>query len=327
MFLIEFISSFQLLEKHKFGNESKIVNIFPTIPSDTERFIYAKMTQLNFQSEPAKYSGKIGFKIGWASLNENPENLETISQITNRSQFKSRQTIENWYKEQIIDPMDPENSALISAIENKPGTVCVDKKLLDKSRDLFRLNEDVNTFCSKEKFDNNKRIEMLISRFNSDLKLKDCKLIPHTEIEIEIPTDLKIFEDRLWIDPIDVQRYQGKKYLKHVYDVITNHCEVINRDLDCHNLVIGDTPPTLNGIMEAFSNIFSPRRPLNPNRRTIQQVRRINLFESRHMDRFNIIINVIRASGIPYRNSLNQTTSRRGSFPVSVQNCMFIDLT
>lgn len=251
-----------------------------------------------------------------------------------------RSTIEKWYEEQLIDPMDPENGTmapiiaeLTSATPRPPAaqpieaSQNVDNVIADgEASDLFRLNEDIHTFCALNKFNANKRLELLIARFNSDLKLKDCRLVPHTEIEIEVPTDLNIFEDMLWIDPIDVQRYQGKKYLKHVYDIITNHCTVINRNYEHHDLLIGDTPPTLNGALEALANIFSPRRPLNPTRRTSHSaVRRTNLNDSDRINRFNIVVNVVRASNIPYRSRTDRGTNgggaRRSSLASTVQNC------
>lgn len=253
---------------------------------------------------------------------------------------KMRSTIEKWYTEQLIDPMDPENGTMAPIIAELTNSTPRDQRHIaaatvqpidathssnEDGNDLFRLNEDVHTFCAQNKLNTNKRLELLIARFNSDLKLKDCRLVPHTEIEIEVPADLNIFEDMLWIDPIDVQRYQGKKYLKHVYDIITNHCMVINRNYDHYDLLIGDTPPTLNGALEALSNIFSPRRPLNPTRRTSNSIVRRANNTLDHINRFNIVVNVVRASNIPYRSrserEYNSSSARRSSLASTVQNC------
>lgn len=284
---------------------------------------------MNFSSETELYSGKVGCRIGWSESTINPNTVQTSMSLTSIKSCavepKMRQILKKWYSEELIDPMDPDNHALISTIESPMNSTV--KPLFDglttaQHKHVFRLNEDSHTFCPVEKFNDNKRIEMLNARFNSDLKLKDCKLIPHTEIEIEIPANLKIFEDMLWIDPIDVQRYQGKQYLKHVYDIITNHCEVINRNYVHRDLLIGDTPPTINGALEAFSNIFSPRRPLNPNRKSFFGGRRTNFREADNINRFNIIVNVVRASGIPFRNQNERTGNRRASLASAVKNCI-----
>lgn len=268
-------------------------------------------------------TGKITYCIGWSSeLNAEREKSST-SQTPNQiisTKANLKGTVGTWFSDQLIDPMDPQNSTLTEFIDNSgPKALTKGENSLPKKnkKNEYRLYEDVYAFCSRHKFDENKRIELLNARFNSDLKLKDCKLIPHNEVEIELPVDLKIFEDMLWVDPIDVQRYQGKKYLKHIYDIITNHCEVINRNMTHRDLLIGDTAPTLSGALEAFTNIFSPRRPLNPYRKTI--IRRSN-FREDNISRFNVVVNIVRASGIPYRSRDEVMASRRTSLASTIQN-------
>lgn len=319
---------FQIYEKHALHLGKKVAEINPIIPHESEIFELAPMTVLTFtesqQATTKNYTGKIWFNIGWSSLVSDSNMKVSISQaaIVDR---KMNETI-NALSDELIDPMDPENTTLATIIQNSGASVTAENQNAQmlsaaKRKDIFRLNEDLYAFCARDKLNDNKRIEMLNARFNSDLKLKDCKLIPHNEIEIEIPTDLKIFEDMLWVDPIDVQRYQGKKYLKHVYDIITNHCEVINRNYEHRDLLIGDTPPTLYGAIEALTNMFSPRRPLNPNRKTGAAVRKPNFHED-SVHRFNIIVNVVRASGIPFRNSTDTSaTHRRTSFGSAMQSC------
>lgn len=280
------------------------------------------MFNMSFKSEGTHHSGKLRLKCGWASADDTNTHRKhgQLLPKSNMSEPKMRQIVQRWYEEHLIDPMDPDNSSLVKYIQSGPEETAVTASALPKN--VFRLNEDQTAFCSREKLDNNKRLNMLTARFNSDLKMKNCRLIPHTEVEIEIPDDLKIFEDMLWVDPIDVQRYQGKKYLKHVYDIITNHCEMINKDYNCHDLVVGDTPPTLLGVMEAISNIFSPRRPLHPKRRTNINRRFVKFPTAAHIDRFNIILNLVRASGIPYRAGEEHQVLRRVSVGSSFQNSM-----
>lgn len=300
--------------------ERKIAEFNAAIPSEDEPFRMAAPITKAFTAKP--YAGKVTFCIGWSTLRSDtrlPEPHSPAKLVSTTSNLEG--TVGAWFCDQLIDPMDPQNATLTKIVDNSAVKRSAGH---DKSSpheppaiDSFRLHEDAYAFCSRHKFNENKRIDMLNARFNSDLKLKDCKLIPHTEVEIEIPVDLKMFEDMLWVDPIDVQRYQGKKYLKHIYDIITNHCEVINRDTEHRDLLIGDTPPTLYGALEAFTNIFSPRRPLNPHRKTF--IRRSN-FREDSVSRFNVIVNVVRASGIPYRGRDEVVSSRRTSLMSSIQN-------
>ena len=276
------------------------------------------MTVIDFENSAGrKYVGKIVCSIGWASSDVDSEHSKSVAAESLTKPAPIQGTVGQWFSDQLIDPMDPDNSALASAMEKTLSAGTKSPKKTETRKNLFRLNEDTYAFCDRDKLNDNKRIELLNARFNSDLKLKDCKLVPHNEVEIEIPVDLKIFEDMLWVDPIDVQRYQGKKYLKHVYDIITNHCEVINRSYEHRDLLLGDTPPTLHGALEAFTNIFSPRRPLNPHRKTL--IRKSNFHEDR-VNRFNIIVNVVRASGIPFRNSNDVNVNRRTSLGSAMQN-------
>lgn len=290
-------------------------------PNEMEVFMPTSISYVEFEGQGAKkYVGKIVCSIGWTSFDVDSEKNSTRYSKTEGMPIQG--TVEQWFSDQLIDPMDPDNSALTSAMEKSIATTPTAKSIakpnVQPRKNLFRLNEDIYAFCERDKLNDNKRLDLLNARFNSDLKLKNCKLVPHNEVEIEIPADLQMFEDMLWVDPIDVQRYQGKKYLKHVYDIITNHCEVINRNYEHRDLLIGDTPPTLYGAIEAFTNIFSPRRPLNPHRKHF--IRKSNFLENR-IHRFNIIINVVRASGIPYRNVNDVAVNRRMSLGSTMQNC------
>lgn len=294
------------------------------MPNETDLFHPDAISNVEFQGQtPKKYAGKIVCSIGWASCDlESERMISCTSKLFGKSSSTVIQgTVGQWFSDQLIDPMDPDNAALASAMEKSTSILVSTKNSNQQNaqskKKVFRLNEDMYAFCDRDKLNDNKRIELLNARFNSDLKVKNCKLVPHTEVEIEIPVDLQIFEDMLWVDPIDVQRYQGKKYLKHVYDIITNHCEVINRNYEHRDLLIGDTPPTLHGAIEAFTNMFSPRRPLNPHRKTL--IRKSNFHEDR-VNRFNIIVNVVRASGIPYRNLNDHSVNRRTSLGSAIQN-------
>lgn len=319
---------FQIYEKQNLNLVKKIGEAFAVIPEDADDFQTYVLTAVDFTSQIGKnsYAGKIMCSFGWTMSNADAEHMKSsASELSDKIGTKTRNiegTVGQWFSEQLMDPMDPDNHNLAAAIEksisipNEKGRKSSKNQQRDESK-IFRLNEDLYAFCAREKLNDNKRIELLNARFNSDLKLKDCKLIPHNEVEIELPVDLKIFEDVLWVDPIDVQRYQGKKYLKHVYDIITNHCEVIDRNVEHHDLLIGDTQPTLYGALEALSNMFSPRRPLNPYRRTIG---RKSNFREDFINQFNIIINVVRASGIPSRCNGDAMVHRRTSLASTVQN-------
>lgn len=289
------------------------------IPVDGTEMSQSRYQVINFSNASGKFDGNVCCRLGWNVLDAKEANFDRLNAL--RSSLID-EDVRNWHENELIDPYDPENFALLpttrpphgrieSAPSDQAAKVSGRNTRIDRTYNngqMFRLNEDVSAFCAAKKFNSNKRIELLCARFNNDIKLKDYRLVPHNEIEIEIPSDLNIFEDMLWVDPIDVQRYQGKVYLKHVYNVITNHCSVINRNMDHNDLLIGDTAPTLNGAIEAFKNIFMPRRPLHPSRSNPDpnDSRCIHLNDVDGTTNFHIIVNIVRASGIPFRNQVQQ---------------------
>jgi len=190
----------------------------------------------------------------------------------------------------------------------------------NENKKYFRLNNNLLTFLNETNFNNDKRLNLLIGRYNNDLKYKDIKFIPNFDREIELPMNgNKIINEILGMEPIDLQRHRGKNYLKNVYNTITNYIKVLSNDNDNWDILIGNQLPTFDIIIKAFLQIFSPRRPLKPTRRT-QPCRtscRIN-----DVNKFNIIINVVRGFGIPIRyDEQMAVTARRSSNLSSTQHC------
>lgn len=287
---------------------------------------------LSFSTEPIAFSGKIGFKIGWNRLDvdlPSEENLKALNPSNDECQIRSPQMneiIQKWYFDKLIDPMDPIAHDLLSKSLKSDHAIAKVSEQKTKSNSIFFvaiqtngeqpstdnkmfvLNEELLTFCDAEKFYSDKRLNMLAARFRCDANIKNFRFLQNNEMEIEMPLNGNLFENELWIDPIDVQRHQGKKYLNYVYELIMNHCNVANRNYNQSDLLVGDTPPTFYGIMQAITNMFTPRRPLHPNRhKAILSATRRNQFGDIERNRFNIILNVFRASGIPYRSELENT--------------------
>ena len=121
-----------------------------------------------------------------------------------------------------------------------------------------------------------------------------------------------MIDDSIGMDPIDIQRYRGRKYLKKVYDNITNHCENLNRDKLNTNILVGDQFPTFGSISLAFLEMLGPKRPLKPIRRTTSSRTSCKVSENYNL---NIVITVVRAFGVPVRfdetaGALNSRKSR-----------------
>lgn len=220
--------------------------------------------------------------------------------------------LKNWYDECTMDPLDPDTASLVKLL---PGPTSVsnpsDRSSATPKEGLFRLNEDLTAFCSKATILNDKRLNLLTSRFNSHLKQKDERNVPATSRELSVDSILpdadRIIADLDGMDPIDTQRHEGNKRLLHIYKTISNHCEWLNKHSDSHDLLIGNEVPTLSSFVAAILQIFVSKRPLNPQRtRSVlphQQTMRSVTFGGRQTTTsFKLIVNVIRAQGVPLRN-------------------------
>ncbi|XP_062546525.1 coiled-coil and C2 domain-containing protein 2A [Armigeres subalbatus] len=332
-FLVDFNTSFsiklttkipetmkiELYEKNRLKIKLKLAEIFIPLPNSNELFEDIEYVQYEFSSgklfKPNEYrNGKIDLKVGWleygGSKFPSPSKRRNVPK---RIQL-SRDLIHKWFDEQTLDPNSSDAEIIMKALEKEEQEHDSDdeKDDLYEKDEQFIFNEDVLAFCSEEEINGNERLNMLSQRFYSNLKYKNIKFIPQLDREVEIPDETKIIDETLGTDPIDLQRHRGKKYLKKVYDTITNHCSVINQDKIDDNLLIGDQMPTFGTLSLAFLEIFGPRRPLKPSRRSPMSRTSIRVSD---VNQFKIVVTVVRAFGIPSRSEDHQLSSagRRNS--------------
>lgn len=277
---------------------------------------------MTFASNQADISGKIAIKIGWSDVHDQDRSCDPAKR--DPFQDKTNEQIQKWYEDYLLDPMDPEVNNLVDSIR-KPDRATNGTK--SRSQNVFRLNEDLTAFCSEAELNQNKRLNMLIARFSNDLQLKN-QVVPHAEREIPDlnEEDMRIIEELGWMDPIDVQRHRGRKYLRNIYRIMTNHFESMTESCDSQDLLIGDTPPTFGSLLAALGQLFGPKRPLNPHRKSTTMVRKT--FKPAQLTNLKLIVNVIRASGIPMRIGQEQAQSARSNsegyqVPFSRKDWMF----
>lgn len=259
------LKCFQIFEEHRLKPKQKICEIIIPIPNHHDLFSNSLQSKIDFTSTDSNTTGQIGITIGWNSIDVN--NTEIISNSNNLATQKSRlvhrknQMIQNWYNEHLLDPMDPENNSMIENLEN--GSLPFNEQNNDKiskNISVFRFNEDLTAFCTKEELNGNQRLNMLSARFRNELKINNGnnKAVPHSireieKIAIDDNDDFKMIEELEWMDPIDVQRHKGRRYLKNIYGIISNHVEKMSDCFDTQDLLIGDTPPTFRYIRLSLS--------------------------------------------------------------------------
>ncbi|XP_058815974.1 coiled-coil and C2 domain-containing protein 2A-like [Topomyia yanbarensis] len=332
-FLVDFNTSFsvklttkvpekmkiELYEKNRLNIKTKLMDASIPLPNSNQLFEYEDYVPYEFSSrKPSRLneyrSGKIELKVGWLERLESSASSPSRRKNIPKRAHLSKELIDKWFDEQALNPKDSDAEELVKALEKrKVGNNLDDEKEdLPEKDDHFMFNEDLLAFCSEEEINGNERLNMLCQRFHNNLKYKNIKFIPQIEREVEVPDEIKIIDEVLGTDPIDLQRHRGKKYLKKVYDTITNHCNVLNQDKIDDNLLIGDQIPTFGSLSLAFFEIFGPRRPLKPSRRSPMSRASIRISD---VNQFKIVVTVVRAFGIPMRSDDHHVSSagRRNS--------------
>lgn len=240
-------------------------------------------------------SGLLSMKIGWrGAVNFH---LNTTPRITSRdSQY---------------DPMNPENEFLNSPndqVGNHSGAE-------DEEDNEFYFNEEELTFCSLEEFRNNPRNKILSERDRKNVKYKDLKMVPIDPMQFEETIEAlpKLLDVTLGMDPIDLQRFKGKRFLSEVYSKISNYCKSLNEECEESHLLM-DNMPTMASLVTKFFDLFGPNRPLKPMRRSGPHYNTPRLsIRNLEASQLKITLNIVRAFGIPQRQDENQLNTRKSS--------------
>lgn len=238
-------------------------------------------------------SGSLAIKIGWKEAVHCPDMaIHRVPRIMSRdSQF---------------DPMNPDQVLHLDNVKDEKD----DDE--DQEKEEFYFNEDELAFCSLEELRNNPRNRILSERAKNNVKYRDFKLVPYNERQLEetLEEPVKILDETLGMDPIDLQRFKGKKYLTEVYSKISNYCKSLTEECD-ENLLM-DNMPTIASLIHRFFDFFSPNRPLKPVRRQPGGAHRLSS-RSIEVSQFKISVNIVRAFGIPQRQDDSQYNTRKSS--------------
>lgn len=255
--------------------------------------------------------------MGWTNWEGDQESDDV--KIVKKNAAPGRQTVSQdvlrkWFDTNLLNPLDPDAENLVRFVkqEAKEDLKTMSEASQPTADSLFRFNEEEFAFCSEEEFNSIERLQILKARFNHDLSYKSKKLVPQLERELELDKDkdTNIIDETSIADPIDLQRFRGRKYLRKVYETITNHCEILNRDKMNTNILIGDDCPSFGSLSLAFLEIFGPRRPLKPIRRTASSRASFKISD---ITNFNIVVMVVRATNVPVRSEEPTNTSSRKS--------------
>lgn len=317
---------------------NKLSEIVIPLPDDEENFEESQSIELGFSSKRLSrrnsnqnsrfsasfkrngsrrlmnISGRIEMKIGWSDSVEKSEAPTAKIDRSKISGTLSKTTLKTWFETNLLNPLDPDAENLIRFMkQDEDQEIIRGSSAISAKNKLFRFNEEDLALCSQEEFDSIERFQVLRARHDNDLNYRSRKFIPQLERELEFDKDkdMNIIDESSIVDPIDLQRFHGKKYLKKVYETISNHCDVLNKDKMNMNLLIGDDPPTFSSLSSILLEIFGPKRPLKPIRRTTSSRASCKFSD---VSDFNLVVMVVRATNVPVRNDEpTQTSSRKSS--------------
>uniref|UniRef100_A0A336K7A0 CSON004015 protein n=1 Tax=Culicoides sonorensis TaxID=179676 RepID=A0A336K7A0_CULSO len=306
---------FEIFEMSGLKTTHRIAEIFTMIPLSDDDFFELEMNENDFTSKKIRgnrMNGKLVMKCGWI-LNEqqNSDKSGSVIEIqhSNKADVISQDMYKTWHQQYLIDPLDPESHKVIKNLHSSEK--CDDEENKEK---FFNLNEEELCFCSQEEIDNDDRLNMLRARFERDLKYKNALFVPSDNRELEIPEQSNMFEEIIG-DPIDIQRHEGKKYLKKVYETVTNYCDNLNASREDTAILIGDQVPTFGSLSLTFFEIFGAKRPLKPTRRTPSSSKSGRTIELQ--GNFSIVVTIVRAFGVPQRNEELDTSRRNSNLSVT----------
>ncbi|XP_055386260.1 coiled-coil and C2 domain-containing protein 2A [Condylostylus longicornis] len=299
----------EIFEKNKLSSPEKLCKCYIPLQLTVDYSVGQQETvEFSSISKTEKISGTLKVTI-YCENHLNPIDVNTEKSVvrTNSKLKISKEVLKSWYENNLINPLDPECVSLYNNISEK---YIEDQEVKESSaiedNENFHFNEDLLAFCSRAEIDDNPRFNMLKARYYKDMKYKNFKLIPLYENEIEeIDNEVKVLDEGNWMDAIDLRKYKGRKYIQKLYETVLNHCAQLKIDEGNSNLLIGDEPPTWRSIINSIRSIFGPSRPLNPTK-TIQSISPL----SSRLENFNIVLNIVRATGIPIRDTDPESVRR-----------------
>lgn len=109
------------------------------------------------------------------------------------------------------------------------------------------FEEDSLHCCALEEIETNSRFRLLHSRYlKNDERTRDLCFVPALENELEFDWNAEnsnVLETGNWMNPIDLYKHEGKKYIKSLYQAIRSQCCRLQHVMETkENLLIGDEP-------------------------------------------------------------------------------------
>ncbi|XP_073826969.1 coiled-coil and C2 domain containing 2A [Musca autumnalis] len=319
----------KLYQKLKLTGSQKIANIIVPLPLPSTHGFGDDVQQMTiaFSSHKQQISGYLRLRLQSDEEIYSQEIVERLFPPPRQQTHIAGKLFKDWYQQQHMtfpesnEPTQEEpqsNSETEEETENPAIRTCT-------------FQEDLLRFCDISDLDNNPRLRLLRSRYSkNDPRTRDLKFIPmlEHELEFEWESEERVLDSGNWMDPIDLHKHEGKKYLKNLYEAIQNQCIRLTKVVASQeNLLLNDEPMSWSAFFQTLRLIFQPRLVINPSTHMLPssspQTGKHTLSMD-HPQTFKIVCNIIRATGIPVRITNPDDTDSRGRDGSPVSSNVFV---
>ncbi|XP_036333674.1 coiled-coil and C2 domain-containing protein 2A isoform X1 [Rhagoletis pomonella] len=298
-----------LYEKFRLHAARKVVDIQVPVPhalqtADTEE----QRVTFDTQKLP-KVSGRLTIRFQCEEQTDFGARWHVPSITTAAASLTSspsnRARARKWQAEHLLAEFD-ENVSHVDEDETTTEAAEPTERSLTEPIRTCTFEEELLQFCAVEELENNRRYKLLRSRYlKNDARTRDLRFIAPLDNELEFDWPDKeeaVIEAGDWMDAIDLHKHEGKKYLKELYEAIRSQCARLSTAAaSVEQLLIGDVPASWSTFFQALSLIFNPKRTLRAPLSQQPVVTHALSLDMNACQNFRIVLNVVRATGIPVR--------------------------
>ncbi|XP_058980735.1 coiled-coil and C2 domain-containing protein 2A [Musca domestica] len=317
----------KLYQKQKLTGSQKIANIIVPLPlPSADGGDDAPHMTITFSSHKQSISGYLRLNLQSDEQIYPQEIVERLFPAPGQHTHIPRTMLKDWYEHNLMAL--PESTDKLE--EARSGSSDSEEEDNREKLKTCTFQEDLLRFCDVAEIDNNPRIRLLRSRYTkNDSRTRDLRFIPmlEHELEFEWESEERVLDPGNWMDPIDLHKHEGKKYLKQLYEAIHNQCVRLTKVVASQeNLLLNDEPMSWSAFFQTLRLIFQPRLILNPagNMLTSSSPGGQHSLSMDHVQKFKIVCNIIRATGIPVRITNPEDTDSRGHGGSPVSSNVFV---
>ncbi|CAD7012554.1 unnamed protein product [Ceratitis capitata] len=297
-----------LFEKFRLHTARKVADIQVPIPLALHT-VNSEQQRITFTTQkPICVSGRLTIRFQCEEQNNSSTRWQIPTATPVASPMASLQSSQaqarEQHAEQLLAQLDEDaqqtedESTLSDATE-------IEEPSAHRSLDTCTFEEELLQFCPIKELENNRRFKLLHSRYmKNDVRTRDLRFVAALENELEFDWSDKeeaVIEAGDWMDAIDLHKHEGKKYLRQLYEAIRSQCARLNvAAASAEELLIGDVPASWSSFFQALSLIFNPRGSLSAPLSQPAASRPLAL-DMYACQNFKIVLNIVRATGIPVR--------------------------